>query len=195
MPGRPLPPGAPATHQEAGLAVALDAHDLTPPITPPGFGPTVDDLAFGVSLSGAFPPGPLRQAAAAWRDGGGTLEFDHLHLRWGDMEINGSGTLALDSALQPVGGFSGGVSGFDELLNALVAAGRIKARDARVARVALAMLAKAGPDGRPEIASSLTIQNGEMFLGPAKLGPAPRIDWSVRPASPRSPSGGWRGYG
>ena len=39
------------------------------------------------------------------------------------------------------------------------------------------MLAKAGPDGRPEIATSFTIQNGEMYLGPVKLGKAPRIDW------------------
>jgi hypothetical protein len=171
------PPGAPAAHQDAGLAVALDAHNLSLPITPPGFGQTVEDLGFGLTLTGAFPLGPLRQAAAAWRDGGGTLELDHLHLRWGDMEITGSGTLALDNDLQPVGGFSGGVSGFDQLLSALVATGRIKGSDARVARLALAMLAKAGPDGRPEISTSLTIQNGEMYLGPAKLGPAPRIDW------------------
>ena len=172
-----LPPGAPATHTDAGLAVAIDAHEMTPPLTPPGFNPTIDDLGFGVTLRGAFPPGPPRQAATAWRDSGGTLELDHLHLRWGDMAITGSGTLALDSALQPVGGFSGGVSGFDQLLSALVATGRIKASDARIARLALAMLSKAGADGRPEIASSLTIQNGEMYLGPAKLGPAPRIDW------------------
>jgi hypothetical protein len=171
------PPGAPAAHQDAGLAVALDAHNLSLPITPPGFGQTVEDLGFGLTLTGAFPLGPLRQAAAAWRDGGGTLELDHLHLRWGDMEITGSGTLALDNDLQPVGGVSGGVSGFDQLLSALVATGRIKGSDARVARLALAMLAKAGPDGRPEISTSLTIQNGEMYLGPAKLGPAPRIDW------------------
>ncbi|HTZ34634.1 MAG TPA: DUF2125 domain-containing protein, partial [Stellaceae bacterium] len=97
--------------------------------------------------------------------------------RWGDMEINGSGTLALDNDLQPVGGFSGGVAGFDQLLTGLVASGKVKASDARIARLALAMLAKAGPDGRPEISTSLTIQNGEMYLGPAKLGPAPRIDW------------------
>jgi hypothetical protein len=172
-----IPPGAPAAHQDAGVAVVLDVHNLSLPITPPGFGPTVDDLGFGLTLTGAFPPGPLRQAAASWRDGGGTLELDNLHLRWGDMEITGSGTLALDNELQPVGGFSGGVSGFDQLLSALVATGRIKASDARVARLALAMLTKAGPDGRPEISTSLTIQNGEMYLGPAKLGPAPRIDW------------------
>jgi hypothetical protein len=172
-----LPPSAPATHQDAGIGVAVIAHDLGLPTAPTGFNPTIDDIGFGLTMMGALPSGPLRQAAAAWRDDGGTIELDHLHLRWGDMEITGTGTLALDNDLQPIGGFSGGVSGFDQLLNALVAAGRVKASDARVARVALAMLAKAGPDGRPEISTSLTIQNGQMYLGPAKLGPAPRINW------------------
>jgi hypothetical protein len=172
-----MPPGFPASHQDAGLAFAMDARDLALPAAPAGFKPSIDDLGFGLTLMGAFPAGPVRQAAAAWRDSGGTLELDRLHLRWGEMEITGSGTLALDNDLQPVGGFSGAVSGFDQLLSTLVASGRVKAGDARVARLALAMLAKAGPDGRPEISTSLTIQNGEMFLGPAKLGPAPRIDW------------------
>jgi hypothetical protein len=172
-----VPPGAAATHQDAGLGVAVMVRDLAPPAVPPGFASTIDDLGFGLTLRGNFPSGPLRQAAAAWRDSGGTLELDHLLLRWGDMRISGSGTLALDGDLQPVGGFSGGVAGFDQLLTALVAAGRVKPGDARVARLALAMLAKAGPDGRPEISTSFTIQNGEMYLGPAKLGPTPRIDW------------------
>lgn len=172
-----LPPAAPAAHLDAGLAIALELEDLDLPVAPPGLNPKIDDIGFGVTLMGDFPAGPLRQAAAQWRDKGGTIELDHLDLRWGDMEINGTGTLALDGDLQPIGGFSGGVSGFDQLLNALVAAGRVKASDARIARLALAMLAKTGPDGRPEIAASFTIQNGEMYLGPAKLGPAPRIDW------------------
>jgi hypothetical protein len=172
-----MPPGPPATHQDPGAAFAMVAHNLAVPVTPPGFSGPIDDLGFGVTLMGAFPSGPLRQAATTWRNDGGTVELDNLRLRWGDMEINGSGTLALDNDLQPVGGFSGGVAGFDQLLNALVASGKVKASDARVARLALAMLAKAGPDGRPEISTSFTIQNGEMYLGPAKLGPAPRIDW------------------
>lgn len=172
-----LPPGAATTHSDAGLGFALEVGGLGLPAAPPGFTATVDDIGFGVTLMGEFPAGPLRQAATQWRDNGGTVELDHLDLRWGDMQINGSGTLALDSELQPIGGLSGGVSGFDQLLNGLVAAGRVKASDARVARLALALLAKTGPDGRPEIAASFTIQNGEMYLGPAKLGPAPRIDW------------------
>ncbi|MFZ2006509.1 MAG: DUF2125 domain-containing protein [Stellaceae bacterium] len=172
-----LPGGAPAAHLDTGLAFALEVKDLGLPAPPPGLNPKIDDIGFGVTLMGEFPSGPLRPAAQQWRESGGTIELDHLDLRWGDMEINGTGTLALDSDLQPIGGFSGGVSGFDQLLNALVAAGRVKASDARIARLALAMLAKTGPDGRPEIAASFTIQNGEMYLGPAKLGPAPRIDW------------------
>ena len=172
-----VPAVMPTAHQEAGIAVALDVHELVPPVLPPGFTGAVDDLGFGLTMRGVFPSGPLRQAAAAWRDSGGTVELDHLHLRWGETEITGSGTLALDGNLQPIGGFSGGVSGFDQLLSALVASGRIKASDARIARLALAMLAKAGPDGRPEISTSFAIQDGQMYLGPAKLGPAPRIDW------------------
>jgi hypothetical protein len=172
-----LPAKMPTTHQETGIAVALEAQGLKPPVLPPGFTGAIDDLGVGLTMRGALPPGPLRQAAAAWRDSGGTVELDHLHLRWGETEITGSGTLALDSNLQPIGGFSGGVSGFDQLLSALVASGRLKASDARVARLALAMLAKAGPDGRPEISTSFAVQDGQMYLGPAKLGPAPRIDW------------------
>jgi hypothetical protein len=172
-----VPPRAPATHIDPGFAAAAMIDDLALPAAPPEFSRTINQLGFGLSWMGGWPPGPLKAAAAAWRDSGGTVELDHLDLRWGTLGVTGSGTLALDAELQPVGGFSGAVSGYDQLMNALVAAGRVKPGDARVARLALAMLGKVGPDGRPEISASLTIQNGEMFLGPAKLGKAPRIDW------------------
>ena len=164
-------------HTESNLAVAADLHQATVPQAPSPFRNLVDELAFGITVKGAIAAGPARQAAAAWRDTGGTAELDNFALRWGKLAITGSGTLALDSELQPIGGFSGAVEGYDELMSALVAAGRMKPSDARLARIALAMLAKAGPDGRPAIATSFTIQNGQMFLGPAKLGPAPKIAW------------------
>jgi hypothetical protein len=172
-----VPPRPPATPGDAGLAVAALLDDLALPAAPSGFGKSIDELGLGVTMTGDIGSGPLRQAATAWRDSGGTIELDHFHLRWGELGVTGTGTLALDADLQPVGGFSGAVSGYDQLMNALVATGRLKASDARVARLALAMLGKVGPDGRAEISTSLTIQNGQMFLGPAKLGNAPRIDW------------------
>jgi hypothetical protein len=172
-----LPSRPPETHTENNLAVAADLREATVPQMPSPFRNLVDELAFGITVKGAIAAGPARQAAAAWRDSGGTVELDNFALRWAKLAITGSGTLALDADLQPIGGFSGAVEGYDELMSALVAAGGMKPSDARLARIALAMLAKAGPDGRPAIATSFTIQNGQMFLGPAKLGPAPKIPW------------------
>ena len=172
-----LPPRLPETHSESNLALAADLREATVPQAPSPFRNLVDELAFGITIKGAIAAGPPRQAATAWRDSGGTAELDNFVLQWGKLAITGSGTLALDAELQPIGGFSGAVEGYEDLMTALVTAGRMKPSDARLARIGLAMLAKVGPDGRPAIGTSFTIQNGAMLLGPAKLGPAPRITW------------------
>jgi hypothetical protein len=172
-----LPSHMPQTHTEPAMGLAADVRGLSLPAAPAPFGATVDEIALGITVMGAIPAAPPRRAADVWRDSGGTLELDHLALRWGSVRVTGSGTLALDPDLQPIGGFSGTIGGYDELLKGLVAAGRLRPGDARLAGFALAMLAKTGPDGRKEIATSFTIQNGEMYLGPAKLGKAPRITW------------------
>jgi len=171
-PGQP-----PRDRNDRNLAVAADLHSVTVPAAPAPFASKVDEIAFRVTVMGAIPAAPPRQAADSWRRAGGTVELDHFNLAWGGLRVAGAGTLALDAELQPVGGFSGAIEGYEQLMSALVAAGRLRASDARLARVALAMLAKAGPEGRPQIETSFTIQNGEMFLGPAKLGALPRIDW------------------
>jgi len=172
-----LPARIPETHRDSNVALAAHLHEVTVPQAPNPFRNLLDEIAFGVTIKGPIPSGPPRQAATAWRDEGGTAELDNFRLRWGTLTISGSGTLALDGDLQPMGGFSGAVEGYDELMRALVAAGRMKPSDASLARIGLALLAKAGPDGRPAITAAFTIQNGEMFLGPAKLGPAPKIPW------------------
>ena len=173
-----LPARPPEQHDAPAFGVALDLRQLTVPNAPAPFPNPVDEIAFGITVMGAIPAAATpRQAAAAWRDAGGTVELDHLSLHWGALAISSLGTLALDRELQPIGGLSGAIEGYEALMSALVASGRIRAGDARLARLALAMLAKSGPGGQPQITTSFTIQNGQMFLGPARLGPAPRIDW------------------
>jgi hypothetical protein len=172
-----LPSHAPQQHTEPALGIALAARQLLLPSVPAPLMNPLDEISLGVTLKGAITAAPPRRAAALWRDAGGTLELDHFALRWGSLRVRGSGTLALDAELQPEGAFSGGIEGYNELMTALVGAGRMRAGDAQLARLALTMFAKSGPDGRPEIAASFTIQNGQMFLGPAKLGPVPRINW------------------
>ena len=172
-----LPAKPPQSHAAPALGIALDLRQVQLPSMTSVLNDTIEELALGITVKGAVPSGKLTQALAEWRDAGGTVELDNLHLDWGGVGANASGTIALDRELQPVGGFSGAIAGYDKILIGLVQSGRMRAADAGLARLALAMLAKAGPDGRPEIKTAFTIQNGEMFLGPAKLGKAPRIAW------------------
>jgi hypothetical protein len=169
-----LPPHARA---EPFFGLALRLRRVRLPVAVAPLGDTIADLSAGLTVKGPLPPGPLAKAVAAWRDAGGVVELDHFRLHWGVLGATGAGTLALDRNLQPVGGFAGAIEGYDEILTALVKSGRLRAAQAGLARLALTMLAKAGPDGRPQIATSFTIENGQMYLGPAKLGPAPRIAW------------------
>ena len=97
----------------------------------------IDELAFGVTVKGAVPDGPLVQAIAAWRDAGGTIELDHLQLNWGGLGVTANGTIALDQDLQPIGAFSGGIEGFGAILSALVEAGRLSTEQAALAQIAL----------------------------------------------------------
>ena len=172
-----LPAQPPQRHTEPNFGVAVDLRALELPAAARALGDTIEELAFGITVRGVLPSGKLVRSIAAWRDAGGTVELDNLDLRWGGLGATATGTFALDRELQPIGGFSGAVEGYDRVLLALVQAGRIPAAEAGLAQLALTLLAKAGPDGRPQIATSFTIQNGQMFLGPAKLGPAPRLAW------------------
>ena len=172
-----LPAKSPRSHTEPALGVALDQRQVQLPVMHSVLNDTIDELAFGITVKGTIPSGKLAQAASEWRDAGGTVELDNLHLNWGGVRATASGTIALDQELQPIGGFSGAIEGYDQIVTGLVQSGRMRAADAGLARLALAMLAKAGPDGRPEIKTAFTIQNGQMFLGPAKLGKVPRIAW------------------
>jgi hypothetical protein len=171
----PPKPASPEADPKFGLALAL--HRVGVPEAPANFGHTIDTVALGLTLKGALPPGPLPQALSRWRDEGGTVEVDDLHLDWSGVGISASGTLALDRKLQPVAAFSGGIEGFGTILDALVAADRMTPEQASLVQIALTSLARPGPTGKPRITAPFTIQNGKMYLGPARLGSLPRFTW------------------
>jgi hypothetical protein len=172
VPPRPSP-GQP----DQVMALAVEAGQIKLPHAVGPLGDAIDELDFGATVKGAMPSGKLADAVAAWRDAGGKIELDNLRLKWGALDATATGTIALDQELQPTGGFSGAIQGYDQILMALVQSGQMRASDAGLARIALTLLAKTGPDGKPEIRTVFTIQNGQMLLGPAKLGRVPRITW------------------
>jgi hypothetical protein len=164
-------------HADPVMAIAIEASQIKLPAAIAPLGDTIDELDFAATEKGTIPSGKLADALAGWRDAGGKIELDNLRLKWGVLDATATGTIALDQELQPTGGFSGAIQGYDQILTALVQNGQMRASDAGLARIALTLLAKTGPDGKPEIRTAFTIQNGQMFLGPAKLGRVPRITW------------------
>src|SRR5579863_7634575 len=107
------------------------------------------------SLSGSFkgtlPPGPLRQALAAWRDGGGIIEVRDGTVRWGSLAVDVNGTLALDAALQPIGALTATILDHNVLIDAAVAAGEMREGDASLVKTFLGLMAKSGPDGKKRL--------------------------------------------
>jgi hypothetical protein len=166
-----------ASHLDTWLSAGFSLAGVTLPQAVQPLGDTIDRLAAAVAVKGTIPGGPHREALAAWRDDGGTLEITSLDVAWGKLQLGAKGTLALDATLQPVGALTALIRGYNDIIDALVAAGSVRAGDAALAKLALGLLAKEGPDGTYEIGAPLTLQNGSVFLGPARLARLPVFTW------------------
>lgn len=172
-----LPARAPATHLDTAFDLALQLSGITLPGPVPGFGNSVNELAFSAQLKGGLPQGPFVHALAQWRDQGGTIELGSFRLRWGALLIDASGTLALDQALQPEGALSAVITGQDAAVDLAVSTGTLQASDATIAKAVLDLLAKPAADGQKAITVPLTLQQDRLFLGPAAIAQFAPIQW------------------
>jgi hypothetical protein len=171
-------PGRPALDRRTvWLPAALRLTRLTLPAGIGRLGEVIDELTLRASVKGTIPGGPRRAALAAWRDAGGTVEVEALGLEWGPLAASAGGTLALDGMLQPIGALTAKIQGYGEIIDTLAARGAVKAGDAALAKVGLSLLAKPAANGRSEISTSVTLQNGQIFLGPVRVGDLPRFTW------------------
>ncbi len=167
--GLMLPPNAETPLGREVARLELDGAVLGP-IEPPR--DAAGDAAPGTA------PASLRDTLALWRDDGGTLEIARVAADWGPLGLVGNGTFALDAALQPIGAMSTTITGHGAVIDALVAEGTVSARDGSLAKVLLGVLAKPSPvDGTPELTAPLSLQDGYLWVGPAKLLPLPTIVW------------------
>jgi hypothetical protein len=169
----------PKSHQIPSLRANAELFGLTlPEETRSPLGRTIGRLILQSTVLGRLPPGRPKESLSAWQKDGGTLEIRQLELGWASLVVLAGGTIALDSALQPVGAMTGKVSGHNETLDVLVTANLIKPGAAMVAKFALGALSRTPPGGgRSEIDIPLSIQEGWLFVGPVKLLKMPKIRW------------------
>ena len=136
------------------------------PAPPRGpLGANVQLALVDLSLKGRVPAGALGPALAAWRDDGGTIEINRARLAWGSFGLDGSGSFALDAHGRPLAAASARVTGYADGVDALVAAGLVRAREGAGAKIALNLLARAESAGRPgEVTLPLSAQDGQLFI-------------------------------
>jgi hypothetical protein len=172
-----VPRQPPRSHREVGLTASAQLFHLTLPRAVTALGDTVESCAVDLQVMGALPAGDWRQALARWRDEGGVVELNRAFLQWGALQLEANGTVALDSALQPIASLSATVMDHKALVDAAVAAGMLPARNADVVKLVLDLLAHRGANGASRLTAPITIQDGKIAIGRAEIGKIPRLDW------------------
>ncbi len=135
-------------------------------------GEQIDRVVLSGRFQGVLLPGSPRDMAALWRDGGGIVDFEEIEIAWGDLRLEGAGTVTLDEAFRPLGAFSFESAGLLALVRRLGEGGAIEAETARALDIGLSELVS-GRDalGRAEIALPVTLQDGQLTFARVPVGP------------------------
>lgn len=170
-----------ATEGETAATLVLAALGIGLPWAISGpLGAEVERLDLAATLTGPVPreADPLRRAAA-WRDGGGVLEIQRLHLAWGALQLEGGATLALDGDLQPMGAGTARLTGHAAAVDALAAAGALPPFAAATAKAFLAGLARRDPaGGAARVDVPFSLQQRTLALGRLPLARLPPLPWT-----------------
>jgi hypothetical protein len=147
------------------------------------FGNRIERMSGAATVRGVARPGPVAAVIDAWRRDGGAVDVGVFRIVWGPLDLNSSGTLALDEALRPLGAFTAKVRDFTKVVDALVDGKQIERGVAAMAKIGLGLMAKPAKDGgAPVLTVPLSAQDGKLYAGPLKI-----LDLAPLPLPARSP--------
>jgi hypothetical protein len=119
--------------------------------------------------------GNLQSRLEGWRAEGGIVDVHALRLDWPPLEVDATGTLALDTLLRPIGAFRAEVVGYRELMEAMQAVGMLGRSEADMAGAALDFMARTQDDGTRRLAVDVSMQHGMLAVGPIPVMPLPPV--------------------
>lgn len=173
----PLPVTA-TDHTIATVRFTVTAHDLTlPEWNALPLDRTIGVVEISGRVMGVLPDAPPVEALTQWSADGGTVELDHVSLEWPPMALEAQGTLALDPAGQPLASLSTRMRGFGTLMDRLADNGALPADTANAAKMVLMLMARPDSRGRPSVPVPVSLQDGSLYLGPARVARVPPLVW------------------
>jgi hypothetical protein len=143
------------------------------------------DFALTAQVTGPLPNGDAPVASLTrWRDAGGVIEVDRMGLFWGPIEVETTGTLTLDEAMRPLGAFTADIIGHGDIIDLLAANDFVSLGEATLYKLGFALLARPRVEGGPPVLSvPITMQDGELKLGPVTIDQIPPVVPSPVPAN------------
>jgi hypothetical protein len=136
----------------------------------PPLGRNVRHVNVEGSFTGQLQLGKWPDVLAAWRDGGGALDFKSLDLDYPPLRVWGDGTVALDSKMQPIGAFAVKAGGVFETVDALYNQGLIPMGTLFATKIALGVLSEKSVDGDSSYLNmALTLQDRTLYAGTVEL--------------------------
>jgi len=140
------------------------------------FGNEVELLDFKAFISDIDQSSNFQASLRDWYDSSGTMEIDHLKFKWGPLDINSKGTFSLDEKLQPLIALSAKVKNMNNVLKTLVAEKIISKKSVTLVQLVLGALSQM-EEGEIQHKFALTLQEGELSLGPIPIIQGVKIDW------------------
>jgi hypothetical protein len=101
-----------------------------------------------------------------WLQKGGRLTVSDLRIIWGPLDLRAQGEITLDDQARPKGQFNAEFTNYAELLDALVKAHVIRAKDAKLANAGLNLVAQLQGRADGQVSVPITLNNGKLFFGP-----------------------------
>jgi hypothetical protein len=140
-------------------------------------GHDISQLSSDLRVTGFFGPKANIKSLDKWRDSGGIIEVRAFKTNYGLLMIDAVGTVALDKKLQPIAAMSAKFKGLFSTINRLKETGYIRPSDEALVRVILGIFSTRVGNGRRSISLPITLQDGQLSIGPASLMKVPLIVW------------------
>lgn len=117
------------------------------------------------------------ESVARWSADGGMVELDHLSLDWTPLALEAQGTLSLGADGQPRATLSTRMRGIAPLMDRLADNGVLPADAAQSAKIVLMLMSRPDSQGRPAVPVPISLQDGEVYLGSARVAQLPAVKW------------------
>jgi hypothetical protein len=130
----------------------------------------LDQMIMEATLLGSIPVKWDVSSLNSWRTEGGVLEIHRLHASWLGVDMELSGTIAVDDLFRPIGAGTAIIEGYGQVLASMNRGGLIGRAAMIGATLALDLLSTTSQKtGEKSVQAPFTVQDGILRVGPVAL--------------------------